>query len=128
MKLVDNAPIDTLDFSPDGTKLVYACGGGSNIAQGRPSWCRLRVRDSATLELLEEKQLELGVWMRQWQFLDDQRALVAVDGKLQVWDVEKLEPLQTLLDDVGDLQLSDDRRTLAVQQRGEVQVYRVAVD
>jgi hypothetical protein len=66
--------------------------------------------------------------MRQWQFLDDQRALVAVDGKLQVWDVDKLEPVQTLLDAVGDFQLSDDRRTLAVQLAGAVQVHRVLRD
>jgi WD40 repeat protein len=126
--LVDKAPIHAVAFSPDGTKLVYACGAGIDNARGRPMWCQLRVRDAATLELLEEKQLELGVWMRQWQFLDDQRALVAVDGKLQVWDVDKLEPVQTLLDAVGDFQLSDDRRTLAVQLAGAVQVHRVLRD
>ena len=128
VKLVDKAPIDSVAFSPDGTKLVYACGGGRNIALGRPIWSQLRVRDSATLELLAEKHLEVGVWMRQWQFLDDQRALVAVDGKLQLWDVEKLEAVQTLLDEVGDFQLSDDRRTLLLQGRGDQLVYRVRFD
>ena len=128
VQLVDKAPIDSVAFSPDGTKLVYACGGGSNIALGRPIWCQVRVRDPATLELLAEKHLELGVWMRQWQFLDDQRALVAVEGKLQVWDVAKLEPVQTLLDAVGDFQLSDDRRTLLLEGHGEQLVYRVVFD
>jgi WD40 repeat protein len=128
VQLVDKAPIDSVAFSPDGTRLVYSCGGGSNIALGRPIWCQVRVRDPATLELLEEKRMELGDWISEWEFLDDQHALVSAGGKLQVWDVDKLEPVQTLLTEVGDSQLSDDRRTLLVRQSGEVQIYRVTFD
>ncbi|MFN8826899.1 MAG: hypothetical protein ACK501_18170 [Planctomycetota bacterium] len=128
VQLVDKAPIDSVAFSPDGTRLVYSCGGGSNIALGRPIWCQVRVRDPATLELLEEKRMELGDWISEWEFLDDQHALVSAGGKLQVWDVDKLEPVQTLLTEVGDSQLSDDRRTLLVRQSGEVQIYRVSFE
>ncbi len=82
------------------------------------------MRNAATLEL----QAELRVGIHQWQFLDDQRALVAAGGRLQVWDVAKLEPLQTLQHMFGDFQLSDDRRTLLLEGHGEQLVYRVVFD
>lgn len=126
--LVDKAPIHAVAFSPDGTKLVYSCGAGIDKARGRPTWCQLRVRDAATLELLEEKRMELADWISEWEFLDDQRALVSAGGKLQVWDVDKLEPVLTLLEGVGDFELSDDRRTLLLEGLGEVLVYRVLSD
>jgi hypothetical protein len=91
-------------------------------------WCQLRVRDAATLELLEEKRMELADWISEWEFLDDQRALVLSGGKLQVWDVGTFQPLQTLPIETLGLELSDDRRTLAIQLAGAVQVHRVLCD
>jgi hypothetical protein len=124
VQVVDEVGIGSVAFSPNGTKLVYTCAEAVEAADG--TWLRygLRVRNAATLEL----QAELRVGIHQWQFLDDQRALVAADGRLQVWDVAKLEPLQTLQHMFGDFQLSDDRRTLLLQGDGEVLVYRVVFD
>jgi hypothetical protein len=64
----------------------------------------------------------------QWLFLDTRRALASSQGKLQVWDVEKFEPIETLPVEGTTFQLSDDRRTLVVPHRGAVQVYRVSFD
>jgi WD40 repeat protein len=112
-------PVSFATFSPDGSRLFLVHPVGGSSLEGR-----LCILDAATFAV----QKELDTPVAQWHFLDDQRALVVSGGKLQVWDVAKLSPVQTLLDDVGDVQLSDDRRTLLLQGQREVLVYRVLCD
>ncbi len=119
----DGGPVYSVAFSPDGAKLFYSCGSGISMGMGPPNH-HLRVRDATTLELLQDVRAKVY----EWQFLDDKRALVATSSELQVWDVDALEPRQTLLHVGGNFQLSDDRRTLAVRKPGEVQIYRVTID
>lgn len=123
----ERGPVYAVAFSPDGTKLVYSCGTGID-GSGGPMHLHLRQRDPVTLELQADQRLARGKWIQVLQFLDEKRALVQTWGELQLWDVDALEPRQTLLGDVDAFQLSDDRRTLMVQQSGEVQVHRVSFD
>ncbi len=87
----------------------------------------LRVVDARTLERIAE----VGVSVDQWRFLDDRLALAAVEGELQVWDVERLEAVETLpvaLPPFGGFEMDEDGRTLAFATRREVRVFRVHYD
>ncbi|MEO0478069.1 MAG: hypothetical protein AAF196_01180 [Planctomycetota bacterium] len=57
-------------------------------------------------------------------------SLRGLTSSLQLWDAERLEPLETV--DLGfsghGFQLSDDRRTLAIRNGHQIQVYRVQFD
>jgi WD40 repeat protein len=119
----DGGPVYSVAFSPDGTKLFYSCGSGISMGMGPPNH-HLRVRDAANLELLQDVRAKV----HDWQFLDAKRALVGTWSELQVWDVDALEPRQTLLQGGNLFQLSEDRRTLLVRQSGKVQIYRVLCD
>ena len=119
--LLDESPVDTVAFSPDGARIYY----GIHDALHVPARDCLRVRDAATRELLHEVP---GHFTR-WRFVDARRVLACVDSKLQVWDAERLELAQpTLVEACDDFQLSADRRTLALATKGEVRVYRVHID
>jgi len=64
----------------------------------------------------------------QWHVRDDQRGLVVSNGKLHVWYLGWFQPLHKLPFEVLELERSDDRRKLAVEQRCEERVHRVPFD
>jgi hypothetical protein len=66
--------------------------------------------------------------IEEWRFLDARRALASVDGELQVWPVETLEPMQTLPLDCRGFRLSDDGRTLLANCGAEVRACRLRLD
>jgi WD40 repeat protein len=115
----EDEPVSFVAFSPDG-KWLCSVRPRSWFA---PHDGRLVLRDAETLAVRKEIDA-----IAQWHFLDDQRALVLSGGKLQVWDVGTFQPLQTLPIEALGLELSDDRRTLAIQLAGAVQVHRVLRD
>lgn len=123
--VVDERPVYFVTFSPDGKHLYYVRPNGWSSAH--PDDGRLCIRDTGTTALLGEIDARIA----QWVFLDDARALVRSEGRLQLWDVDGRRPIQTLLTGIGAFQLADDRRTLAIQEhspRGpatEVRVYRL---
>lgn len=122
-RVVDDCPVWSVSFSPDGKRLYYACASGVSVGMGPPG-AHLRIRDSETLAQLHQ----LDVRISEWRFLDARRALVSTKGTLQVWDVEKLEPLQTLPIPCGGFLLSDDLHTLVMASDAEVLVYRALLD
>lgn len=123
--MVDERPVYFVTFSPDGKHLYYVRPNGWSSAH--PDDGRLCIRDTGTTALLGEIDARIA----QWVFLDDARALVRSEGRLQLWDVDKRRPIQMLLTGIGAFQLADDRRTLVIQDRGprglatEVRVYRL---
>lgn len=122
-RTVDDCPVWSVAFSPDAKRLYYACGSGISMGMGPPH-SHLRIRDTETLELLHQ----LDVHISQWHFIDANRALVSTNRQLQVWDVDKLEPIQTLPIACGGFLLSDDLHTLVMATAAEVLVYRLSAD
>lgn len=124
--MVDERPVYFVTFSPDGKHLYYVHSNGWS-SSAHPDDGRLCIRDTGTTALLDEVDARIA----QWVFLDDSRALVRSEGRLQLWDVDKRRPIQTLLTGIGAFQVTDDRRTLVIQDRGprglatEVRVYRL---
>jgi len=123
LRVVDDCPVHTVAFSPDGKRLFYGCASGISVGMGPPN-LHLRVKDTETLQLLHQ----LDVSVSEWRFLDERRALVGTMGKLQVWDVERLVPIQTLPLPRGGFLLSNDKRTLVTATATEVQVHRLIAD
>lgn len=120
---VDACPVFTVAFSVDGKRLYYGCGPGMLGPTGPPNHA-LRVRDVASLALVAQ----VDAVIHEWRFLDARRALVSNWGKLQVWDVQRLQPIQDLPIGCWSFALSDDRRTLAIASSRGVDVYRVTID
>jgi WD40 repeat protein len=119
---LDNGPVYTMAFSPDCARLYYGCGSGMSFGMG-PTARSLRVIDAQTLEPIDR----VDVSVSSWRFLDELRALVCSNGKLQVWDAARLKVLQQVPLDVPchGFELSADRRTLVLSQSRGVRVYRV---
>lgn len=116
-------PVGAIDFSPDGTRLVYACCDETPTAMG-PGEPRLRVRDARTFALVRE--LPVRVFL--WRFLDDHFALVGDDQGLAIWDVGRFAAVQRLpIPNARATCLSRDRRTLVVATDRDVRVFRLTL-
>lgn len=119
---LDEGPVYTLAFSPDSSRIYYACGLGHDILGGAPTGRAFRVVDAKTLNRISS----IPTGISHWRFLDARRALAIVSGKLQVWDAENLTPLRTLPVErpCRDFELSTERRTVVVRSETKVHVYR----
>ncbi|MEZ6037349.1 MAG: hypothetical protein R3F29_07705 [Planctomycetota bacterium] len=123
LRVVEEGPIHTIAFSPDGKRLYYSYSYGMSVGMGPPHHA-FRVRDVESLKLLGQTEDRISCW----RFLDAKRALVVSRGQLQVWDVERLTPIQSTDVRCYTFLLSDDRRTLVAWHSREVAVYRILAD
>jgi len=111
--------VATVAFSPDGSQLVYAYGGGS-MYRSVPD--NLRVRSVATGELLRE----VAATVRWFRFLDARTAVAHDGASLSVWDLERWQPTSGLpLGVIFGAELAPDHKAVAVRTAGDVRVVRI---
>lgn len=127
LRVADLGPAYAVDFSPDGRRIWYSGADGFSF-RGPPPNAYLRVRDAGTLAL--EHQIAVAGPVYGWRFLDDRWALACTGGELQVFDVDRLAPVQSLaLDEPCHAFLvSEDRRTVVFATQRAVHVHRVHLE
>ncbi|MCA8964990.1 MAG: WD40 repeat domain-containing protein [Planctomycetes bacterium] len=115
--------VDTVDFSPDGRRLFYAFTTAELFGLRSPQ-NTVRIRDAVTFALLHEATAPI----RWWRYLDERYAIALGRDGLQVWDADRLVPVQTI--DVGlpvqQVRLCADRRTLVVSTGRDVRTFRLS--
>lgn len=121
-------PMSALAFSPDGQRLYRSRSIGVPYGSGLGS-CVLEVLDAHDLSRVRHVG---GRAPASLTFLDEAHALVVVGGNLEVWDVEELEPIQTVAFlGIGSVSISDDHGTVAIHsylEPGIVRVYCLGFD
>jgi len=120
-KVFDGTPVFTVAFSPDARRLVYSCSVNNGIGR-KPRPEALHVLDTTSFQVLEMRKAACS----HWRFLDDHHALACVDGELQVWNVDRMRPVQTLPvpQPCHHFELSLDAGVLATHTRQEVHLHR----
>jgi len=118
---VDDVRVTWLTFSPNGTRLFY--GSLTSFPWSQKRTGVLRVLDAKTLEVRQS----MSINCTHWHFLDAHRALACVDGKLEVWSVDKMAPIQSieLPEPCYGFQLSQECDVLLTGNAREVRVHRV---
>lgn len=116
-------PVATVDFAPDGNHLFYSLEILDGFGMCSPQRT-VRIRDARTFALQREATAPIS-W---WRYLDERYGLGLGQDGLQVWDVDRLQPVQAI--DVGmpvvRACLSVDRRTLVVATPRDVRTFRLS--